>query len=425
LTKQIDSIIHPQYYSNHDRLQKWQQSYELFKQHPITGIGPGDWKVEILQFPAHNSETEFGRLTFQRPHNDYLWILSESGLVTFLFYILLFLISFYALLSLLSKVEDKKTRDWLYCMGIGLVGYSLFSNFGFPKERIETTVLLHILFAGVWAEKYAHRTIAKDSLPIGKFLLILAGLLVGGCLYVGWERAEAERLLRQYEVTKKQHKTPQALALAQQALRPLYQMDPTSIPLPYFSGTCYLELQKLKEAERDLLHALRISPYHIQSMNNLGGCYFQMGKKEKADSMFSRAIHYAPRFEDALMSMAVVEYGKGKVANAVNALTYMCNIDSASTTPKYRSQIQIISDSVSTYLCKSISEPYFQDEIRATLKDRHRYLSIHYRSKGKRPFLTQLYSEALFGLYSSKKITQAEWDSLQVKYKCKILPESK
>lgn len=56
----------------------WQGSWQLWKAHPVWGIGLGRW---MLDFPATGLASEASHIVARRPHNMWLRLLSELGIV--------------------------------------------------------------------------------------------------------------------------------------------------------------------------------------------------------------------------------------------------------------------------------------------------------------------------------------------------------
>ena len=70
------------------RYKLYNSSIQLIKDHPVFGVGPGNWNVDVWEYDLYKGA--LGKSFAQRPHNDFLWIFSEGGVVAGLAYILLF-----------------------------------------------------------------------------------------------------------------------------------------------------------------------------------------------------------------------------------------------------------------------------------------------------------------------------------------------
>lgn len=136
------------------RLTVWKNTLKMLADSPVAGVGAGNWQHVYPDYDG--GEWIRGQTEPQRPHNDFLWILAETGLVGGVAYGWI-LLSCAALLvrSLLccgrreSSGEETPDRRPAGChtieaLGIGLgvlalLGHSLFS---FPSERPAASMLI-------------------------------------------------------------------------------------------------------------------------------------------------------------------------------------------------------------------------------------------------------------------------------------------
>ncbi len=415
-----ESISQVNYYQNYDRLQKWQHSYTLFKENPLLGIGIGDWKIDILRFPPENSEAEYGFLYFQRPHNDYLWVLSESGIFAFIAYCGVFLSALFMIVRRLKATVHSENRNYLYLLSAALVGYMIFSFFSFSKERIEEVVLLSAVFAAILLEckPLSSRNVqagASDRV-IGAFL----GILLVFVFYVGYSRMDAERLLVKYQTQNDKNNIQESIRLAEAVYRPFYKMDPVSSPIRFFSGTGYLKLKEYKTAIRHFEEARDLSPNHVQVLNNLAGCYYSDGQIEKAEAIYKKACVLAPKYTDALLSYGVVLFNKKGEENEQNGFVVTAKVDTNEQKEQYKFQLKAMTDKVTADILKNTPDSLLRNEVAQIMKDKHRFVPIARRSYGKHLFAVQLYAEALYKLYKEQKISESEFVALKQKYKCDL-----
>ncbi|MDA3853109.1 MAG: O-antigen ligase family protein, partial [Bacteroidales bacterium] len=70
-----------------ERLLIWSKTYSLIKEYPFLGVGANNWQICFPQNTLpHIKRVRKANTNFQRPHNDFLWILSEYGFVGFNLY---------------------------------------------------------------------------------------------------------------------------------------------------------------------------------------------------------------------------------------------------------------------------------------------------------------------------------------------------
>jgi O-antigen ligase len=145
--KQTISMSRYSYGSGGERIALWKKSYRVFQENPVFGTGLGSWKIKVLNYGHQGLETE-NNLTFhQRPHNDFIWILSEQGLIGLLLYLSMVLIILLSLTKLMLTTTDNSKKLFYFLALYMYIGYLIFSCFSFPKERIEHQIILVFVFA--------------------------------------------------------------------------------------------------------------------------------------------------------------------------------------------------------------------------------------------------------------------------------------
>lgn len=413
IQRQLSSITNVYHSANQDRLKKWQQTWQLFEEEPFTGIGIGDWKVEILKFITKNSEIEAGKLFFQRPHNDYLWVLSETGIFSFIAYLSIFGVAIFMVFRLLKRTENIATRNWLYLLLHGILGYLIFSAFAFPKERIEEIFFLHLIFAAILYEYDA--AFAKENGTKTRTIPTTIALIISAvCIYVGYERFDGESELRQFETTNKAGKYDLALQHAINAYRPMLEMDPISTPIRFFSGTLYLQMKKFPIAKEHLEAAHTLSPYHVQVMNNLAGLYFMTQETEKSRALYEKVLLYAPKYEDALLSLTAISYNSKDIETA---FYYLSQIDTASINPRYKQYAENLIPKISASVSSRITEPNLLAQVTRIFDQKIWYLGLGIRAKAaNRDITKQSVFEAITEMLRLKTISLAESEALKQKY---------
>ncbi|MBL7544804.1 MAG: O-antigen ligase family protein [Bdellovibrionaceae bacterium] len=80
----VDQALNPSQSYDSERYNLWRSNWEMFKDHPVFGVGHGDYKeflptyFEKLDIPADHFQSH--------AHNQYLHFLSNTGLIGFIFY---------------------------------------------------------------------------------------------------------------------------------------------------------------------------------------------------------------------------------------------------------------------------------------------------------------------------------------------------
>ncbi len=116
--------------SQAERLLLWEKTIEMIKENPVLGVGFQNWKYQIPKYSLEGLRSEKNEVNVQRPHNDFLWIAAESGIITLLLYLFLMVYLIYV------GIKHKNSLVLI------IFAFLIDSVFSFPKERIVHTLIL-------------------------------------------------------------------------------------------------------------------------------------------------------------------------------------------------------------------------------------------------------------------------------------------
>ncbi|CUH94496.1 hypothetical protein P22_0562 [Propionispora sp. 2/2-37] len=116
LKHRIDSIVDKHYQSNSERLLMWHSAWNMFLDHPITGVGIGNYEKAYQEQYISPDAKERKQ---SHAHNNFLQVLADRGIIGFLGFIYLFGYILYS-----SYRNYSKTKN-LWAIGIFLVTVSL------------------------------------------------------------------------------------------------------------------------------------------------------------------------------------------------------------------------------------------------------------------------------------------------------------
>lgn len=114
------------------RLTVWQHTLDMVSDNPLLGVGLGSWQYEYPKYDKGDWITD--NAAPQRPHNDLLWILSETGLIGFGLYVWFVLTIAQTVWHKMRHATDE-TLVWVVGIGTGLLAFIGHSCFSFPLER--------------------------------------------------------------------------------------------------------------------------------------------------------------------------------------------------------------------------------------------------------------------------------------------------
>ena len=300
----------------------WGKSMNMAIDHPILGVGAGNWKIILPTYGLGDlgKLSNTGLRHYQRPHNDFLWVLAENGPLGLLFYLLVF---FYVLKYCHKLLKEPNTNEKAiaFTIAVSVVAYLFISLLTFPKERIYHNVIIYLLAALMFLVYNNRFGQNKVSVSASRLPLIFGLAISVFSLYVGITRVKSESIAKKALKAHSMQNWPRLKQLSNAAISDWYNMDPTAAPLKWYSGVASFSMNDLEAAFEDFEEASKVHPNHIHVLNNLGSCYELKEDHEQALKYYQLALDISPGFEEALINQSAVYFNLGEVEKAYASIS--------------------------------------------------------------------------------------------------------
>jgi len=314
----VRSIVDTRSPHNIHRLNVWNGTVQMVKDHPILGVGPGNWKIHAPMY----YDQQFDRLqsiSWARPHNDFLWVASEKGIVSLMLYLGMLIMGLYYLFRVLGQSPDAvspSAKVLALCLFAGLVAYLGDSLFSFPYERIEIQVLLFVMLSA--AVVLYHPLKQENPLALNRKVLLVLSLVVFGLAslyghHVTKNEAHSRRMIA-YRTSGEWHGLLKEARAGKSAFRSL---DPSLNPVEYYEGVAYAGLGRFPEAIAAFESARRQSPGNVYVMRSMGIAYHNMGMHREAIQCMEGILEIIPGLRNILNNIAVFYYELGEYEKAL------------------------------------------------------------------------------------------------------------
>lgn len=305
-----------------ERLRLWKNSFEMIKENPVLGVGAENWQIHFPKFGLDKFDSgviQNGIQTFQRPHNDFLWVFSETGVFGFLIYTFIFGVILFYLLRLLNHEKSEEDKRLYSILFAGIVGYIFISLVDFPLERIEHQVLLYLTFSIVLAHYYRifhiSTTSKKTILKIPLFVTLLF-IPILFSFVVSTKRCSGEYHTKKLYSFRGQSNWSQVIKEADKATSFYYSLDPTSAPIEWYKGVALFSMGDIPMAKMSFEKAYSIHPYNIHVLNNLASCYESLKEHKKAEVFYLKALSISSEFEEARLNLSAAYFNDGQYEKA-------------------------------------------------------------------------------------------------------------
>ena len=293
---------------NQHRIRMWESTWYLIHDNFFLGVGPGNWKLSIP--PYYSSKFGLAYENWRQPHSDYLQVLSEKGIVGFIFFMLLFIIiSFYGIKIMLK--EQNRNKLIITALMISTIwGYLAISFFTFPLERINHQVFLMIMIAMIISLYYNKPEKPKQKnkklfIRINVLVLIISIMSIYYSSIVIRSEANVFNLL----VAKESNNWKMIIKYADKAITRFTTLDPFTTPIHLYKGVANIQLKNPRQAFEDFRLAHKYFPAHVDALNNMALISSTMNRHKNAIYYYSLAIKVYPNYKIGLFNL-VREYYK-------------------------------------------------------------------------------------------------------------------
>jgi tetratricopeptide (TPR) repeat protein len=315
--------------STKDRFELWKRTTKLIKEKPLIGHGIGSWRINMLKYGNEGLVSENNITFYQRPHNDFLWLGAEQGIVGLILYIGSLLIILFQLINSIHICNKRELLIQLILYASVLISFLIISNFSFPRERISHNI---ILFSSIGLFLNLNSRISK----VRKYkyfktkgtkhisLVLLAIILVLGAM-----RFHGEVHTKKATIARKKGDYKTCIMEIEKAQSLIYQIDETSTPLSWQTGLSYFHMGDYDKAHEYFKEAMEINPYHIYVLNDYAGCLSRLQKYYEAIELYLKALSVSPSFQEARLNLIALYYKQENYYAAFEALKWvsLTNID--------------------------------------------------------------------------------------------------
>lgn len=286
-----------------ERFHLWEMSAQLINENPITGVGAGNWQYNYQKYGIEPIDRAlFFQTYFKRPHNDWLWITAETGIIGL--FALIFFVVVLSIKSVRQLVIAHQT-EVLVVLSVFL-GLLIISFFSFPKERPYHIALVAILLAVLLQKIKAYHSI---KWPKWIWLPICFALLIFN-VFIGFERLKGEYFTKAIWANKFVWTPDQKLTACDQAKSTFYSADPTGTPIEVFKGEALLEQKDYTSLLEVTESAYALSPFDYKVLTNYGYALEINRYTRTAESVLLEAHRINSHYEPAIINLAILFYNR-------------------------------------------------------------------------------------------------------------------
>lgn len=308
------------------RFKVWKGTWQMAVENPALGVGAGNWKIHMADYYKMSKNEEFKN--WRRPHNDFLWVFSEKGILGVLLYIALFVLAlYYCIKIMMNKNALKSNKLFILLIFSTLIGYMVCAFLTFPYERINHQLYLFLMMAMIFAIAHQPGEKKKKSQPSksvrASVFILTIGILVFSIFY-GYTALRMEVNIKKSIAYKNAKKWKYAIYYANKSYHPLIKLAPSSAPIKWYTGLGHYFLEDYKMALADFKKAYQVQPNHPYVLTYYASMEGYFNHNDLAIKLLKKTLINYPRYEDALTNIFAAYYKQKQFDSAYHYLQ-MCD----------------------------------------------------------------------------------------------------
>jgi putative inorganic carbon (hco3(-)) transporter len=312
------------------RIAEWKESFKIIKKHPLLGVGPANWKLEIMTVSSEVSPFAVGLTVPSWPHNVYVQQASETGVPGAIFFFNAWALTVVAGLKVLQKATSKEVSLIIILMLAGLAAFATDSMFSFPTERIEHALYLTVMMGtilGIYLKEKLQSTIEFGD--VNKALLAFVILIGSFNLFLGYKKHNFERYAKLAINERTEGYYLDVIREVEAGKSKFVTLDPKGEPLEMHSAVAYYNLKDYKKAIKEITVAKKYNPNSARIYTINAVIYAAMKEYDSAIYCYNSALKLAPRYGVAIKNLAAIYFAAGDYAKCVEVLkkSYSNNVD--------------------------------------------------------------------------------------------------
>ncbi|MFN8310573.1 MAG: O-antigen ligase family protein [Chitinophagales bacterium] len=316
------NLLHHRQNSVAERLLLWKNAERAFAENPIAGIGFNNWKVLSGRYGwPFASSSVVSDIRYVRPHNDWLYILAEEGLLGGVIFLSLFFWAGRQLYKTLRSPCANGAKKLSFLAFCGVVIYALIAMFSLPGDRFYPLLLLVLYLSTLAFLKPDSQATTKID-AWNRFSLLLIVIIGITTSSIAFLRFQSESNLLFALKAQYQKNWPRMAYHSARANTYFFPLDFTGTPISWYQGVAAYNSASPAIARFYFEDALRKSPYHLQVLNDLGTALAHSGNRKKALECYHKALQIAPAFSESYMNAVVLEYNRPNPDKALNLLEH-------------------------------------------------------------------------------------------------------
>jgi len=310
-----------------NRTPAWERSLKLIREHPLLGIGTGNWKVEVLKY---ETPTSGAYIYMYKSHNDFLETTADTGIFGGLLFIGIFILIFANFIRAFFKAKkgEEESYKWLFLPAFGLFCYFFDAFFNFPSDRPEI-ISFFAIFVGagvafstpsIFLTNILSRVTRHVSRKVSRvtFIATLLFLMIGS-IYIFYLNFVSLKLQRIAKEELNSGKLSSSSEIFLNGFPSIPDINIEGEPIAVTIARYLITEEKYQQAI-DLLKKDNSSPYDTRQEFFIAMAYLKLNQFDSALVYTQKVYKLKPYFSGNVSLMSSAYEAKGNVTEALKVL---------------------------------------------------------------------------------------------------------
>jgi O-antigen ligase len=301
------------------RLKLWNKSLDLIQDHPLQGVGAGNWNLAIWAYGSEGMFWMDGSNVPGRPHNVYLQVACETGIPGALLYFSMWIIVVVVGFKAIRKTNPEDIRVLTILMLAGLAAFATDSLFSFPTERIEHALYI-ILMGGIILGLNTPLLVPEKESAMKQWLIRAAVFITVFNVFIGYKKYNFEKHMNLAIAYRSENHYAAVIREVEAGKSKWVTIAANGDPLEIHSSVAYRELGNYQQALEEIQAAKSYHPYNPRLYTTMGVIYAKLEQYDKAIDCFLHALKFVPQYDVVLKNLAVAYFESGNYAACIETL---------------------------------------------------------------------------------------------------------
>lgn len=297
----------------YERLNVWRASLMMLDGNWLIGVGPGNWKITAPEYLSEVPSLAKGDYMLLRPHNSWLQITLETGLVglailmTFGFFIVK------KAIRLFKSEMDKDRLIYYLFISSGLVIFAVDCFFSFPDERIE-----HLLYLSIMIGLLLGNSQDQKTIKIPKWMVAFVAVLILSHLIQAFSQLKYQYYMQRTYSYWSGQQFSKAIEESVMCKKSWPTIGPDGNPVELMTADAFLKMKLYSKAIEELRVAGNYHPNNFKIRYLLAFSLAKNNKYDEALKAYEDCLDLVPLHEPSHYGSAQVLFEQGKLKECLS-----------------------------------------------------------------------------------------------------------